>query len=211
MIYYINEIWREEMDIFENKKKDSHQPVFFAKPGEEWKYDPVHFMEKEVNGVTKFAILKTTDGGKHLRGNMLYYCLDGVEIYTESTNVIFVDTINKTMFIKDYEKVIKEIAPEDPEERQYVMLYTDLGYDESGGDNNEFPLRWEAVQGRTNAYENIKINAAVIDIDKSLVLVETVAFKDSMTVRQFVNYMKNGGFIEDESFDINDYSGTEYF
>ena len=87
------------------------------------------------------------------------------------------------------------------------MLYTDLGYE---NDEEEFPLRWEAVSGRSQAYENIKVNAPVIDIDKSLVLVETVAFKDSLTVRQFIDYMKNGGFIKDETFDINDFSGSDY-
>jgi hypothetical protein len=88
-------------------------------------------------------------------------------------------------------------------------LYTDLGWDEAGNDE-EFPLRWEAVTGRTEAYENIKNNAPVIDIDKSIVLVENVALKDSLSVRDFMNYIKNSEIIVDESFDINDYAGAEY-
>ena len=87
------------------------------------------------------------------------------------------------------------------------MLYTDLCYE---NDDVEYPMRWEAVVGRTSAYENIKINASVIDLDKSLVLVETVAFKDCLTVRQFVDYLQNSGYVEDDSFRTEDYSGSEY-
>ena len=109
--------------------------------------------------------------------------------------------------LKEYEKAVNEINPTNPEEKQYILLYTDIGYENS---DEEFPLRWEAVSGRTNAYENIKINAPIIDIDKSLVLVETVAFKDSLTVRQFVEYLKNANIIDDSTFDVNDYSGSDY-
>jgi hypothetical protein len=190
-----------------DKKKKITSPVEFVKDGEDYRSSAISYIEKDINGVDRFAILKTTEGGKYMRGNTLFYSLDGIEIYTESTNVIFVDLVNKTLFIKEYEKVLNEINPTDPEQRQYIMLYTDLGYE---NDEEEFPLRWEAVSGRSQAYENIKVNAPVIDIDKSLVLVETVAFKDSLTVRQFIDYMKNGGFIKDETFDINDFSGSDY-
>lgn len=192
--------------MFEKKQQKIKQAVSFTDPGKH-QSPAISYIEKDINGIDRFAILKTTENGKYMRGNMLYYCLNGVEIYTESTNVIFVDLKNNTVFIKDYEKVTNEIAPVDPEQKQYIMLYTDLGYED---DNVEFPLRWEAVSGRSVAYENIKANAPVIDIDKSLVLVETVAFKDCLTVRQFVDYLKNGNLIDDESFDINDYSGSDY-
>lgn len=168
---------------------------------------PIVFMDKEVNGTNNFAILKTTQNGKYVRGNLLYFEMNGVEVYTELNNVIFVDVVNKTLFIRQYDKVLNEINPEDPEQKQYIMLYTDIGYEDS---EDEFPLRWEAVSGRTAAYENIKINSSIIDIDKSLVLAETVAFKDCLTVRQFMNYIKNSNIIDDENFDINDFSGSEY-
>lgn len=195
------------MDLFGKKEKKPRQMVSFVEQGQDYQTSAISYIEKDINGVDKFAILKTTEGGKYMRGNSLFYSLNGVEIYTEATNVIFVDLKNNVLFIKEYEKVLKEITPDDPEQRQYIMLYTDLGYEDN---YEEFPLRWEAVSGRTQAYENIKINAPVIDIDKSLVLVETVAFKDSLTVRQFIDYLKNGNIIEDESFDINDFSGSDY-
>ena len=187
-------------------EKRIKQAVSFTEPGKH-QSSALSYIEKDINGIDRFAILKTTENGKYMRGNTLYYKINGVEIFTEPTNVIFVDLKNNTVFIKDYEKVANEINPSDPEEKQYILLYTDLGYENS---EEEFPLRWEAVTGRTEAYNNIKINAPVIDIDKSLVLVETVAMKDSLTVRKFIDYLKNGDIINDESFDINDFSGSEY-
>lgn len=192
--------------MFDEFKKKVRSPIEFIKPGESYASVPIEKLE-QVNGITSFAILKTTEGGKYMRGNMLYYQLNGVNIYTDSNNVIFVDTVNNTMWVREYEKILKEIEPDNPEEKQYIMLYTDLYYE---NDETEYPMRWEAVTGRTSAYENIKINAAVIDIDKSLVLVETVGFKDSLTVRQFVDYLQNAGFVKDDTFKMEDYSGSDY-
>lgn len=184
-------------------KKEIISPIEFV---DKFQESPISFMQNDINGTKQFAILRTTAGGKFVRGNLLYYCLNGVEVYTDINNIIFVDTVNNTLFIKEYAKVINEIAPEDPEQKQYIILYTDLGYENS---DEEFPLRWEAVQGRKTAYDTIKANASVIDIDKSIVLAETVAFKDSLTVREFVNYLKNSDYIDDDGFDINDFS-SEY-
>lgn len=192
--------------MFDEFKKKVRSPIEFIKPGESYTSAPIEKLE-QVNGITSFAILKTTEGGKYMRGNMLYYHLNGVSIYTDANNVIFVDTVNNVMWVREYEKVLKEIEPDNPEQKQYVMLYTDLAYED---DDIEYPFRWEAVTGRTSAYENIKLNAHAIDVDKSLVLVETVAFKDCLTVRQFVDYLKNSNLIEDDTFSMEDYSGSDY-
>jgi hypothetical protein len=198
------------MGLFDNKDKDIISPVKFVKDGENFKYSPIGFMENDINGVTRFAITKLTENGKWMRGELLFYSLNGVEIYTDPKNVIFVDTANNTVFIREYEKVINQITPDNPESKEYILLYTDLGYDENEESSEEFPLRWEAVTGRRQAYDNIKINAPVIDIDRSLVLVESVALKDSLTVRQFMEYLKNSDIINEESFDINDYTGEGF-
>ena len=54
-------------------------------------------------------------------------------------------------------------------------------------------------------------NLSLDDLDSldESVLAETVAMKDALTVREFVNYLKNSDIIDDELFDINDYS-SEY-
>ena len=192
--------------MFDELKKKIIQPIEFVKPGESFAITPLERLE-QVNGITSFAILKTTEGGKYMRGNMLYYNLNGVSIYTDPNNVIFVDTVNNMMWVREYEKVLKEIEPDNPEEKQYIMLYTDLCYED---DDLEYPFRWEAVTGRSNAYDAIKINAPVIDIDKSLVLVETVGFKDALTVRQFIDYLQNSGIVKDDTFSTEDYTGSDY-
>lgn len=188
-----------------NKSSSPITPIEFTENVQD---NPISFIDKDINNETSFAILKTTENGKYMRGNLLFYSLNGVEVYTDPNNIIFVDTVNNTLFIKEYSKVINEIAPKDPEQKQYIILYTDLGYDNG---EEEFPLRWEAAQGRLNAYESIKSNAPIIDIDKSIVIVENVAIKDALTVRQFVNYIKNADMVDKfDGFDIDSYSGTEY-
>lgn len=182
-------------------------PLFFTEKGK-YQKNPIFNIENNINGVTRFAISKLTDNGKWHRGsNTIYYNLNGVNIYTDDNNIIFIDTESNTAWIKEYDKVVNQINPTTPEEKQYILLYTDLEYE---SESTEFPMRWEAVTGRMSAYENIKINAPIIDIDKSLILTETVPLKDSLTVRQFVDYLKNSDIIDDESFDINDYSGSDY-
>lgn len=190
-----------------DKNDGIKSPIKFTKPGSTVK--PFDYVDHNVNDPTKYAINKLTNNGFYVRGNMLYFSFNGVEIYTDIDNIIFVNESTNTLFIRESEKVEAEINPTDPENKEYIVLYTDLGYDEARNEE-EFPLRWEAITGRSNVYENIKNNAPVIDIDRSLVLVETVALKDSLSVRDFMNYLKNSGIIVDESFDINDYAGAEY-
>jgi hypothetical protein len=190
--------------------KPKARPAASFVDDDSWKKKVISKIEDGVNGTTRFAITKLTAGGKWMRGNLLFYCLNGVEIYTDPNNIIFVDTENNTLFIREHEKVQEQLAPQNPESKQYIILYVDLGYNEENLGEEEFPLRWESVTGRINAYENIKINAPVIDIDRSLILAESVPLKDAFSVRQFMEYLKNSEIINDESFDINDYAGSEY-
>ena len=195
--------------MFEDKKRII-QPLRYLKEGEKIQRPVFVSMEDNINGIDRFAITKLTHNGKYLLGDLLFYKLNGVEVYTDPSNIIFVDTINNTLFIREHEKVIKEVSPEDPDTKEYIILYTELGYDEVESNLDEFPLRWEPVTGRKAAYENIKINAPVIDIDRSIVLVDTVSVKDALTVRQFMEYIKNSNIIEDESFDIKDWDPSGF-
>jgi hypothetical protein len=183
------------------KQEEAVQPIRFLEEEEELKYQPIKFMDQDVNSRFQYAILKTTENGRYVRGNMLYYSLNGVEIYTDINNIIFVDEQNKTFFVRNYESALSEIAPDNPEKKQYIVLYTDLEFDEFG---NEIPLRWESYIGRMNAYEAIKTNISLIDPDKSLVLVENVALKDSLSIRQFVEYLVNADIVPDE-IDFDEY------
>ena len=172
--------------FLKNDKKPI-SPIEFMETDEPVAESPIGFIEKDINTETHFAILKTTEGGRYVRGNELYFSLNGVEIYTDINNIIFVDTVNKSFRVKEFKQngIINTAPGEDPEHKQYVLLYYDWGSDESS------ILRWEACQGRMRTYENIVVNASVIDIDKSIVLVDDVALKNALSVRAFVNYLKN--------------------
>ena len=188
--------------FFKKEKKPIKQAIEFVEKGSV--ESPISTINREINGDTNFAITKLTENGKYVRGNLLFYSLNGVEVYTEANNIIFVELVNNVLFIREYEKMIQDISPEDPEQKQYIILYTDISSNES--EEERIPLRWEAYTGRMNTYEAIKVNAPIIDIDKSIVVVESVALKDCLSVREFVEYLKNANLTEKDDFDINDYS-----
>lgn len=187
-------------------KYDSNKvikPLIF---NEDWREKALVKLE-EVNNEDCFAISKLTAGGKFVRGEHLFYKMRGVEVYTDINNIIFVDLHNNTLFIKDFEKIEKNINTKDPEERQYIILYTDLGFKD---DYKEFPLRWEAYTGRTATYESIKVNLPVVDIDKSIILTDNVPLKDAISIRNFIEHLQNAGFVDPEEIDLDDYSSDEY-
>lgn len=178
------------------------KPISFTGKGT---LSPILTMDNQINTEKRFAITAATENGKYVRGDLLYYKLNGVEIYTSLNNIIMVDTYNMTMFIREAAKVSSGILPENPEQKQYIILYTDLEYED---ESTEYPYRWESIIGRKNVYNAIKANAAVINIDKSIVMVDTVAVKDSLTVREFVKYLQNANLVDEEDiFDIDEYCG----
>ena len=196
------------MGTFEDPMDQPFSPVIFHE-GEFKGFKPIVNIESEIDGTDRFAISSLTDNGRYIVNGFLYYKFNGVEIYTDQNNIIFVDKINKRLFIREYSKVSAGVNPSNPETKQYIILYSDIGGDES---DNEFPYRWEACQGRLNAYEYIKANAAIIDIDKSIIVVEDVPIKDCLTVRQFVKHLKNSNMVDEyDGFDIDEYYGSDQY
>ena len=191
------------MDPYFDDDKEIIKPISFLEEDEEYKRKPIGFMEKEINGKKAYAITSKTANGKYMRGNMLFFSLNGVEIYTDPNNIIFVDETNKTLVIRENSRIVNSINVSDPEQKQYIILYSYLSEDE------EFDFRWEALQGRSAAYESIKANAPVINIEKSLVLVDGVKVGEALNVREFCDYLKNSNIYDDETFDIHDYD-SEY-
>ena len=173
--------------------------IYFAKEGEEWRVNPIYSLDNVRNTPKRFVILRTTGDGKFLKGGMLVYKYKGVEIYTDAKNAIFVDTTSNRLWIRDYDRVLSEIDPVDPEERQYVFIM----YDEFG---DEVITEWESTIGRSQAYLFVKNNIDRMDPDKSIVLTDNVAMKDALTVHQFVNHLKNSGLVPlDDDFEIDDF------
>ena len=162
------------------------------------------FEEDRIAGKNNFAILRTTENGKYVRGNMLFYKFNGIEIYTNINNIIFVDVLNKSLMIKEASEVINEIAPKSSEQKQYIVLYVDFGQDDEN-ELEESPLRWESYIGRQNVYQNLLTQLPVIDVDRSKVLVDNVPLKDSLSVRAFLNYLKNANIVSEDDFDLDSY------
>jgi len=190
------------MKGFLERQNEPIKPLEFVDKDKPVTEKPISFMDKELNSRFAYAILKTTENGRYVRGNLLWYKLNGVEIYTDINNIIFVDEANKSLFIRRNDSVVNEISPTDPESKQYIILYTDYDYDENG---YEFPLRWESYIGRSNAIEGLRSNAFILDPDRSLVLVDNVPLKDSLSVRDFVEYLKNADLIEEDEINFDDY------
>ena len=178
----------------------------FYKTGK--KMNPFYKVDNITNGADRFVILSTTENGKYVRGNLLFYSMNGVEIYTDINNAILVDTINKTFTVRKADSVLEEINPTDPEQRQYVIIMV-LDDDINNEDINKYI--WASMIGRTTMYEYIKENIEInyINPDKSIILTDNVALKDALSVTQFIKYLKNGNLVEEDDFDIDEYRGVE--
>ncbi len=183
----------------EEQKKGINPFVQFRKT--ERGVKPFETLGESVNQENKFAILKTTENGKYIRGGQLWFAMNGVEIFTDIDNIIYVDLINNTFIVKNGNKVIEEISPVDPEQRQYVLLMKCV---EDGGDEY---FKWESMTGRTYCYNYIVDNIDVYSIypNESFVLTENVPLKDALTIAEFVRYLKNSDLVENDGFDIDVY------
>lgn len=183
-----------------NNRQKSNNPLFFFDKEKGYTVNPIYMIDEQINTNTKFAINKNTDKGKWVRSGMLFYKYQNLEIYTDINNVIFVDLESNVVFIKDYDKIEQEINPVDPEKRQYIILFDaeDLG---------EEPYTWESIEGRTNTYTYIRDNIDWLNFNpqKSIILTENVAFKDALTVSQFIKHLQNSGLVEEDGFDIDEY------
>lgn len=162
---------------------------------------PFTTLDESVNNEKQFAILRTTENGKYVRGGQLWFAMDGVEIYTDIDNIIYVDLSSHTYIVKNGNKIIEEITPQDPEQRQYVLLMKCV-------DDNEVEyFRWESMTGRKYCYNYIVNNIDLLSIypTESFVLTENVALKDALTIAEFVRYLQNSELVEKDGFDIDEY------
>ena len=66
---------------------------------------PFTKLDSNIDSKYNYAILKTTDNGKWVRGNLLFYNFNGVNIYTELNNIILISEISKTVY-----KIINKVC-----------------------------------------------------------------------------------------------------
>lgn len=184
-------------------KSQPQQAVYFIENGNDFRVNPIYNIEDTPNTPQRFVILKTTANGKFLIGDMIHYNLGGYDIITDAENAIFVDTVNKTAFVRNYGKALREIAPENPEERQYILLIIPNNMEEY-----DDMIPWVSMIGRTAMYDYIKLNVEDIDVSQSVILTDNVAFKDALTVSQFVKYLHSADIVNDD-FDISEFDNVE--
>lgn len=181
---------------------DAPKKPFTFVENKEQKQQAFSFLNDNINSDTKFVINRLTDNGAYVKGGMLYFRINGVDIFTDINHSIFVDKKNNSVVIKTAENLANIEDKMDPELRQYIILIYN-----TNPDLEEF--RWESMTGRSIMYEYIKNNIEDIDPDKSIILTENVAIKDAFTVSQFVKYLQNASLVEEDDFDIEIYSGLE--
>lgn len=174
----------------------------FTFVSKEQKEKPISFINDNINSDTKFVINRLTDNGAYVKGGMLYFRINGVDIFTDINHSIFVDKSNNSVLIKTADNLANIEDQTDPELRQYIILIYN-----TNPELEEF--RWESMTGRSIVYEYIKNNIEDIDPDNSIILTENVAIKDAFTVSQFVKYLQNANLIEEDDFDIEMYSNLE--
>lgn len=184
------------------KRKDAISPIEFISHH----INPLISLDQNDEERNKI-ISRYTENGKYVVAGSLVYQFNGIDIYTDLNNVIILDSKENQIIIREYSKIFKDMTPvsnieTDTETKRYVLMYAELGVD-------EVPSRCEFVKGRQSAYENIKLNAPVIDIEKSIVLVNGVDLDKSLSVKEFVEYLKNTNQVEKDGFDIEEYS-SEY-
>lgn len=167
------------------------------------KPSPIYSLENGINGDSKFAVSRLTDHGKYIRGGQLYYNLNGVDIYTDINNTMFIDLDSNSIFVRDNKGIEKQIgeSKDDPEKRSYILLLRPYSYEVHD------QYSWESIIGRTDTYEWIKTNIEIYGFDPktSLVLTPNVALKDAYNIVQFIQHLQNADLVEDKDFDITEY------
>ena len=181
---------------------DAPKKPFTFVQNKEQKQPAISFLNDNINSDTKFVVNRLTDNGAYVKGGMLYFRINGVDIFTDINHSIFVDKKNNSIVIKPADNLANIEDKTDPELRQYIILIYNTNPDLA-----EF--RWESMTGRSIVYEYIKNNIEDIDPDNSIILTENVAVKDAFTVSQFVKYLQNASLVEEDDFDIEMYSNSE--
>ena len=175
-------------------------PLVFLEKGQKVPAkSPLIFLDREETS-TMFSITKLTDNGKYVKGGMLYYKMFDVEIMADIDATIYVNLAEKSYIVK-LNKSNESIQSQDPVTQQYVILLYSVSDDSS-------ECVWMSVEGRENCYNLIKeqISTYLYDPDHSIVLTGSVSLDDCLTVTEFVNYLKNSNVIEEDDFDITQYT-----
>ena len=142
-------------------------------------------------------IVISSENREYVRGDKLYIEYKGAKIYADLDQVIYINTSTDVVMIKENKKLTA------PEERQYLVL---LHYEEDDSNNT-----FQGIVGRQETFDFLKACIDEIDITNSLVLAETVAFKDAISVYEFMHRCIIDEMVtNDDGFDIEEYNITTF-
>ena len=161
----------------------------FLDDNEEKVEDCIYFLG---DGTNESEIVITKNDKSYVKGNMLCFNYKGIDIYTDLDNAIYINTDTNTIQIKKY----KELTL--PDKREYLLL---LSYHD-----NKIENTYQGCIGRQNVFDFIKSIVEEIDIEKSLILAETVQLKDAINIYEFMRECILNKTVEnDDGFDIEEY------
>lgn len=112
------------------------------------------------------------------------------------------------------EGLVRGVTYDTEPEKTYLILMDGLERGEGSEGETLRPIRdWEIKVGRQQAYDYIKnmleSEYAEFNIYKSKIIVDSITFKDGVSIYEFMKNMKEGDKVIDyTSFDIEDYTYT---
>ena len=169
----------------------SKNAIYFSDDG---KRNTIRFLGESELKPDEIIISKNNP--MHIKGDKLYYKYKDIDIYADLDNIIYINTSNDIIKIMRY----KELSP--PDKREYLVLLS--YYDESISNT------YQGIVGRQNVFDYIKSIVEEINIQESLILAETVEFKNAINIYDFMKEcILNNAVKNDDGFDIEDYNFEE--
>lgn len=161
------------------------EPIKFTK---DWEKKPIYFMGQDNPN----EIVITKNDKQYVVGNQLYFKYKDINIYADLDSLIYINTKTDIIQIKKY----KELTP--PNNREYLVLL--VYYDE------QLPNTFQGIIGRQETFDFIKSIAEEINMEESLILTETVEYRNAINIYDFMKEcIMNKTVNNDDGFDIDEY------
>ena len=164
----------------------NNNPISFS---DNWKKDGIYFLG---DGNNTGEIVITKNDKAYVRGEQLYFKYKDTHIYADLDSIIYINTKTDIIQIKKY----KELTPADQREYLVLLHY----YDE------EITNTYQGFIGRQTVFDYLKSIAEEIDLEQSLILTETVEYRNAINVYDFMKEcILNETVNNDDGFDIEEY------
>ena len=127
-------------------------------------------------------------------GNYVYFKADKYDLYVPLNDTIVVDELGRNIVV--YDQADESLTPAN--ERNYLILCATV--DGSGGQE------YLSIKGRQNVFDTIVDMADVLDFQESIILAETTALKDAISLFEFMKMCVDKELVENRTgFDPYEY------